>query len=119
MGKTCPEQDAFSRYFMSKKQIKHVTPKLKKFWQRAILGVVVSVAGSLLVCWLLSQVDLDTLNQSGYGSQRRAMIRLMLSLMSPTSWCWVLAGSLIVLGFLGDWHYYRFKDLPDVMPDQQ
>jgi hypothetical protein len=96
-----------------------VTPKLKKFWHRAVLFVFVSIAGSLLICWLLSQIDPNTLNQSGSGGRRRAMIRLMLSLMSPAAWCWVGASLSLVTCFWGDWHYYRFKNLPDVMPDQQ
>jgi hypothetical protein len=103
---------------MSKKQVKKVTPKLRKFWQRAVFLIILSVAGSLLICWLLAQVDLHTLSEPGSGTgRRRAMIRLMLSLMPAETWCWVLASLSLVISFLGDWYYYRFKDLPDEIPD--
>jgi hypothetical protein len=102
---------------MSKKPAENVTPKLRKFWQRAVFLIILSVAGSLLICWLLAQVDLHTLSEPGSGTgRRRAMIRLMLSLMPAATWCWVLASSFLVFGFLGDWYYYRFRDLPDETP---
>jgi len=99
---------------MRQRQKSSKIPVLRKFWQRALFFVVAGIVSGLLIYWLLSSVDPLTLVETGgFGSRRRALIRLTLSLMSPAAWGWFWFIVWIVGGFGSDWYYHRFKDLPD------
>jgi len=98
---------------MNPRQERLVGPKLRRSWQRVLFGFAVCAVGSLIIYWLLSQYDPLTLSQSGTGTgRRRAAIRLMLSLLSPAGWGWLLFLLGFTIGLVGEWHSYRFKDLP-------
>jgi ABC-type antimicrobial peptide transport system permease subunit len=86
-------------------------PLLRMFWQRAVFYFVVSFFLSFFLAWILNQFDLQELNSKEILSRRERLFWLMLNLMSPINWFWLLFLLQIIVGFISDWRRHRFGNL--------
>jgi hypothetical protein len=63
--------------------------------------------------WALSQVDPGSLTEPSIVNRgRNAMLRLMFALGTPVQWGWFCFLLLVISGFVNDWYYFRFQNLP-------
>ncbi len=61
-------------------------PLLKKFWQRVAFNLGTALIINLMLAWLLTQYNLQDLNQQEFLNGRLELMRNMLNLMSPAQW---------------------------------
>ena len=82
---------------------------LRKFKSRLLLYIFLGTFFGASIGWLLSQLDLNSLD----FSRRAIKFKWMLNLMSPRSWAWVIFSLMLFGGLIGDWLSNRFKDLTE------